>query len=221
MSHADTLAHIEKANTLIAGLDMNANFADLLRQKAEANKQSLAVHFFQSDEKLTYAEIDEQTDRLADALMQMGVRKGTHVALVTPNSSGFVLSWFAIAKIGAVMVPVNPTYTVREMTYVLADSDASYVIYDPMFGAVVDAVKDDSVNIVEERMIVLGDGGQGTPLLMCWRAGRHRLCRLCRFMPLICCPFNIHPAPRVCRKGVCKVRIIGCGFLWLLRIFNC
>ena len=140
MSHAETLAHVEKAAALIDGLEMNANFADLLRQKAEANGDAPAVHFFQSDEKLSYAAIDEKTDRLADALMQMGVRKGTHVALVTPNSSGFVLSWFAIAKIGAVMVPVNPTYTVREMTYVLSDSDASYVIYDPVFGAVVEAV---------------------------------------------------------------------------------
>ena len=157
MSHAETLAHVEKAAALIDGLEMNANFADLLRQKAEANGDAPAVHFFQSDEKLSYAAIDEKTDRLADALMQMGVRKGTHVALVTPNSSGFVLSWFAIAKIGAVMVPVNPTYTVREMTYVLSDSDASYVIYDPVFGAVVEAVQDDSVNIVEERMIVLGE----------------------------------------------------------------
>ena len=163
MSHANTLAHIEKAKSLIAGLNMNANFADLLREKAAANGNALAIHFFQSDEKLSYREIDGTTDRLADALMQMGVRKGTHVALVTPNSSGFVLSWFALAKIGAVMVPVNPSYTVREMTYVLADSDASYVIYDPMFNAVTEAVKDAAVNIVEERMIVLGDKGQGTP----------------------------------------------------------
>ena len=167
MSHAETLAHVEKAAALIDGLEMNANFADLLRQKAKVNGDAPAVHFFQSDGKLSYAAIDEKTDRLADALMQMGVRKGTHVALVTPNSSGFVLSWFAIAKIGAVMVPVNPTYTVREMTYVLSDSDASYVIYDPVFGAVVEAVQDDSVNIVEERMIVLGeshcDKAPGTP----------------------------------------------------------
>ena len=161
MSHADTLVHIEKAKSLIDGLDINANFADLLREKAASNGDALAIHFFQSDEKLSYAEIDEKTDRLADALMHMGVRKGTHVALVTPNSSGFVLSWFAIAKIGAVMVPVNPTYTVREMTYVLADSDAAYVIYDPMFGTVAEAVKDDAVNIVEERMIVLGDADAG------------------------------------------------------------
>ena len=163
MSHTETLNHIAKAKSLIDVLDMNTNFAELLREKALSNGAKTAIHFFQSDEKLSYTRIDEDTDRLADALMQMGVRKGTHVALVTPNSSGFVLSWFAIAKIGAVMVPVNPTYTVREMTYVLADSDASYVIYDPMFQAVVTAVQDENVNIVEERMIVLGDAGPGTP----------------------------------------------------------
>ena len=172
MSHTETLNHIAKAKSLIDGLDMNTNFAELLREKALSNGAATAIHFFQSDEKLSYTRIDEDTDRLADALMQMGVRKGTHVALVTPNSSGFVLSWFAIAKIGAVMVPVNPTYTVREMTYVLADSDASFVIYDPMFEAVVTAVQDENVNIVEERMIVLGDAGPGTPFAKVLSRGR-------------------------------------------------
>lgn len=172
MSHTETLNHIAKAKSLIDGLDMNTNFAELLREKALSNGAATAIHFFQSDEKLSYTRIDEDTDRLADALMQMGVRKGTHVALVTPNSPGFVLSWFAIAKIGAVMVPVNPTYTVREMTYVLADSDASYVIYDPMFEAVVTAVQDENVNIVEERMIVLGDAGPGTPFAEVLSRGR-------------------------------------------------
>lgn len=159
MTHEATRTHVEQAEKLIDSLDMNANFAELLAEKAKAKGDALAIHFFQSDEKLSYRDIDETTDRLADALMQMGVRKGTHVALVTPNSSGFVLSWFAIAKIGAVMVPVNPTYTVRELTYVLSDSDAAYLVYDPMFEAVVEAVKDDSVNITEERMIVLGEKG--------------------------------------------------------------
>lgn len=161
MSHVKTLAHVKQAEERIKALALNGNFAELLSEKAATNGDAIAVHFFQSDEKLSYADLDKQSDRLADALMQMGVRKGTHIALVTPNSSGFVLSWFAIAKIGAVMVPVNPTYTVREMTYVLADSDASYVIYDPVFDVVAEAVKDERVNIVEDRMIVLGESGQG------------------------------------------------------------
>jgi long-chain acyl-CoA synthetase/crotonobetaine/carnitine-CoA ligase len=157
MTHAATLKHMAEAQTRIDGLSMNANFAELLAEKAAALGDKTGVHFFQSDEKLSYREIDEKTDKLADALMKMGVRKGSHVALVTPNSSGFVLSWFAIAKIGAVMVPVNPTYTVRELVYVLSDSDATFLIYDPMFAAVVEAVADDSVRITQERMIVLGE----------------------------------------------------------------
>ena len=140
MTHQATLAHIEAAQARIDGLAMNVNFADLLAEKAEALGDKTGVHFFQSDEKLSYRELDEKTDKLADALMKMGVRKGSHVALVTPNSSGFVLSWFAIAKLGAVMVPINPTYTARELTYVLSDSDASFLVYEPMFEAVLEAV---------------------------------------------------------------------------------
>jgi acyl-CoA synthetase (AMP-forming)/AMP-acid ligase II len=159
MTHEASLKHIAAAQARIDALSMNANFAELLAQKAAALGDKIAVDFFQSGEKISYADLHEKTDKLADALMRMGVRKGTHVALVTPNSSGFVLSWFAIAKIGAVMVPVNPSYTVRELIYVLSDSDASFLVYDPMFAAVVEAVADDSVNISPERMIVLGEKG--------------------------------------------------------------
>ncbi len=159
MTHEASLKHIAAAQARIDALSMNANFAELLAEKAAALGDKIAVDFFQTDEKISYADLHEQTDKLADALMRMGVRKGTHVALVTPNSSGFVLSWFAIAKIGAVMVPVNPSYTVRELIYVLSDSDASFLVYDPMFAAVVEAVADDSVNISPERMIVLGEKG--------------------------------------------------------------
>jgi len=159
MTHEASLKHIAAAQARIDALSMNANFAELLAQKAAALGDKIAVDFFQSGEKISYADLHEKTDKLADALMRMGVRKGTHVALVTPNSSGFVLSWFAIAKIGAVMVPVNPSYTVRELIYVLSDSDASFLVYDPMFAAVVEAVADDSVNISPERMIVLGKKG--------------------------------------------------------------
>jgi len=157
MTHEATLVHIAEAKSRIDSLSINANFAELLSEKARVLGAKTAVHFFQSDEKLSYAQVDEKTDKLADALVRMGVRKGSHVALVTPNSPGFLLSWFAIAKIGAVMVPVNPSYTVRELIYVLSDSDASFLVYDPMFEAVVEAVADDSVNITTDRMIVLGE----------------------------------------------------------------
>lgn len=164
MSHQASLAHLKEATAKIADLDINVNFAGLLREKAEKLGDKTALNFFQINETMSHAQVDEATDKLADAFLNMGIRKGTHVALVTPNSPGFVLSWFAIAKIGAVMVPVNPTYTVRELTFVLSDSDASFIVYDPMFEAVAEAVKDDSVNITEDRMIVLGEAGSAPGL---------------------------------------------------------
>ena len=100
MTHEASLKHIAAAQARIDALSMNANFAELLAEKAAALGDKIAVDFFQSGEKISYADLHEKTDKLADALMRMGVRKGTHVALVTPNSSGFVLSWFAIATQG-------------------------------------------------------------------------------------------------------------------------
>ena len=55
----------------------------------------------------TYRALDAAADRLAARLVGIGVRKGTHVAVMLPNHPAFPVSWIALGRIGAVMVPVN------------------------------------------------------------------------------------------------------------------
>ena len=59
----------------------------------------------------TYREVADQTDRLAAALRDLGIRKGERVGLCMPNCPEFVLAYFAILKAGAVVVAINPLYT--------------------------------------------------------------------------------------------------------------
>lgn len=72
--------------------------------------------------ELTFSEMDELTDRLAAALVDMGVEKGQRVGIFMPNIPQFVVAFYAILKAGGVVVATNPQYTKREILHQLNDS---------------------------------------------------------------------------------------------------
>jgi long-chain acyl-CoA synthetase len=80
--------------------------------------------FVLGDRTLTYAELDEQSDRLAAFLVADGVRPGDRVAVFLPNSLEFALAFSAVLKAGAVHVPVNPMFRGEEVRYELTDTGA-------------------------------------------------------------------------------------------------
>lgn len=84
------------------------------------------------DGKLTmsWEVFGQRYQRLARAFASLGVCPGDRVAVVARNGIGHVLTLFALARLGAVMVPVNPDFAIREMKYVLAHSDVSAVLVD-------------------------------------------------------------------------------------------
>jgi long-chain acyl-CoA synthetase len=83
--------------------------------------------------KLTYQKLNELVDRFANALYQLGVRKGDRVAIMLPNSPHFVIAFFAAMRIGAIVVNNNPTYTSRELKHQLEDSGAETIILLNLF----------------------------------------------------------------------------------------
>ncbi len=73
-------------------------------------------------ESSTYREVAACTDRLAEALRNLGLRKGDRVGLCMPNCPEFVLAFFAILKTGAVVVAINPLYTPPEIVHQVNDA---------------------------------------------------------------------------------------------------
>jgi long-chain acyl-CoA synthetase len=67
--------------------------------------------------KVSYREMNELTDRLAAGLASLGVKKGDRVGIFMPNTPQFVLAYFAILKLGAVVVATNPLYSAREIEH--------------------------------------------------------------------------------------------------------
>lgn len=80
------------------------------------------------DRTWTWAAFGEAVERCAGLLLDRGIRRGDRVAVMGRNSDGHVLMLFALARIGAIMVPVNPDYGVQEARYVLHHAEVSAVV---------------------------------------------------------------------------------------------
>jgi fatty-acyl-CoA synthase len=76
----------------------------------------------------SYAELAEDVDALATGLLQMGIGKGDRVGIWAPNRAEWVLTQYATAKIGAILVNINPAYRTRELEFVLNQSGARLLV---------------------------------------------------------------------------------------------
>ena len=103
----------------------------LLDDTAAATPDRPCTCFFGRRE--TYRRIKDLSDRFAVGLRGLGVRKGDRVALLLPNAPQFIIAYYGILKTGAVVVPLNPLYTERELTFHLTDSGAETIVTIPMF----------------------------------------------------------------------------------------
>ena len=102
---------------------------DLVDQAAWANPDREALVF--EDQRLTFAQFKGQVDITARALMGLGIAPGDHVVLFMPNSVEWLCAFYALAKLGAVVVPVNTRFRSHDLDYLLRQSDAHALIVDP------------------------------------------------------------------------------------------
>ena len=101
-----------------------------------ARPQQVALIFY--GREIRFGELREATDRFANALAALGVRKGDRVALYLLNSPQFVIAYFGALKAGAVVTPISPVYTSHEVRHQLEDSGARVLVcQDILFDNVV------------------------------------------------------------------------------------
>ncbi len=79
-------------------------------------------------EVITYHEMSELTDRLAAGLAEYGIKKGDRVGIFMPNTPQFVMAYFAVLKIGAVVVATNPLYSARELEHQVNDAGVEVML---------------------------------------------------------------------------------------------
>jgi long-chain acyl-CoA synthetase len=84
---------------------------------------------------ITYEELDSKIDSFAAALHQLGVKKGETVALLLPNSFQYLISYYGVLRIGAVVSGINPTYKSLEVKHQLETVHAKYLVFlDVLYG---------------------------------------------------------------------------------------
>lgn len=88
------------------------------------------------DRRLTYGEVDARANALAAALHELGIEARDRIALNLPNWPEFIVAMFAAAKLGAVIVPLNPKYTSPELQYMLRHSETVLTVTAETLGGV-------------------------------------------------------------------------------------
>lgn len=86
----------------------------------------VAVNF--ADKQISFRELDFGSNRVANGLASLGVKKGDRVCLFVPNCIEFILSHLGVLKLGAITVPMNVMYKGREIEHILSNSEAKVLI---------------------------------------------------------------------------------------------
>ncbi|MHA1983133.1 MAG: long-chain-fatty-acid--CoA ligase [Candidatus Hodarchaeales archaeon] len=109
-------------------IDYNEDFPiyKFLEQSAKDFPDNTATIFF--DNKIRYADLWDRVLKFANGLSNLGIQKGDRVGIYLPNCPQFVISFFAINRLGAIIVPFNTQYVDHELVYQINDSGAEIVI---------------------------------------------------------------------------------------------
>ena len=113
---------------------------DILNLAAVEMPVRAATHFLGAE--LTFGELKRQSDRLAASLAEMGIVKGDRVGIMLPNCPQYIIAAFAILRIGAIVVNINPSYTAREYVIIAVDSGARLLVTLDALAPLAQGVKD-------------------------------------------------------------------------------
>jgi long-chain acyl-CoA synthetase len=102
------------------------NIYEFLTNSADKFGSRTAIWFMKN--KISYKRLNDITDRLATALVELGVKRGDVVAIMIPNFPQFLISYYGILKAGAIVTACSVLHTEHELAYQLNDSGAEIII---------------------------------------------------------------------------------------------
>ncbi len=120
---------------------MAMNLYEIFEEKAKNQPKKKAILYGKT--KISYKELKERVDWFAKYLYTEGIGPGDKVALLLKNCPEFVISFFAILKLGAVVVPINFLLKEEEISFILQDSDSKILLsWDSDFSSVLNPLRD-------------------------------------------------------------------------------
>jgi long-chain acyl-CoA synthetase len=102
------------------------NLNTFLRMIAAKYGQKAAIK--SGDKQLSYAELEKASNRTSHALLKLGLKRGDRVAFMLGNSPEFIITFFGLVNIGAIMVPLDPKYKLTEINSLFSDCKPRMVI---------------------------------------------------------------------------------------------
>lgn len=134
------------------------NLRELVEGQAEKYKDKVFLYW--KDETVSYAQLNEFTNKVANFLYDIGIRKGDKVSVYLPNMLEYVYLYLGIPRIGAVIGPVNALFKAREVQFVVGHSEAKAIVTIPAFMEMVNQIKGELPNL--KHIIVIGEPVEGT-----------------------------------------------------------
>ncbi|MCU1425300.1 MAG: long-chain fatty acid--CoA ligase, partial [Microbacteriaceae bacterium] len=132
---------------------------DLVDRSITEFPDNVALEFFGAT--TTYRQLGAQITRAAEGLRALGVRAGDPVAIVLPNAPEHIVAFYAVLRLGAIVVEHNPLYTPRELRHQFEDHGAKVVI---AWDKVVDTIQAFPADVAADTVISV-DITRGMPLL--------------------------------------------------------
>ena len=157
MTANDPDSPVARFRAEIEGEALHANLGALVAEAAARHSErTLWVSIDGQGPDITYGAFEAAANRCANALRALGVVAGTHVGVMLPNVAPFLVTWVALVRLGAVMVPINIGYTPSELRYTLEDGDVEVLVLDNERVAALMGIEDRTALISDDRVIVLG-----------------------------------------------------------------
>lgn len=154
MSHDPSYAAGETDVPLI-----EVTIGDALDQTARTYADHEALVECATDRRWTWAQLQEQVDEAARGLLAAGIQPGDRVGIWAPNCAEWTIIQFATAKVGAILVTINPAYRTHELAFVLAQAGIRMVVATPNFktsdyAAMIEQVRPDCPAL--EQVVLIG-----------------------------------------------------------------
>jgi long-chain acyl-CoA synthetase len=129
--------------------------------RAQARSRPDHVSIVCEDRRVTFADLDRESNRLAHGLSALGLRSGDRLGLFLPNCPEFEIGFYAASKLGAVASPMNSAYREREISYQLNDNGAAILLTHARLAPVVEAALRQVTSI--RAVVVVGAGANVPP----------------------------------------------------------
>ena len=110
--------------------ELHLTLGALCERAAQRWPGELAIAFDATGERFTFDRLHQRSNALAQGLLSLGLQPGERVAVMCGNVPAFPITWLAMAKLGAVMVPVNPAYRAADAEHLMRHAEVAMVVTD-------------------------------------------------------------------------------------------